>query len=211
MPGVCVGCGLRVIGGALHIEGGGACGEEDLGVLCSDEGGLDLVTPMLGLRVDGGLQRETAFIPSAGFDGVVISGAEFHLTHDSGSGVLEHQSGGAIEIMCEGVYTMFLTGGSQISEADAPSKRHLGGRVRLLRNGIIIASEGVIAYDDASIDFTSFSGIDGPEWSCGTVQPLSAGQLITWEVVTVTNDPGATILYPQVVNSLTIARLGRLR
>lgn len=209
MPGVCVGCGLKVTGGLLEIEGGGACGQADVGVICTEEGGLDYNIPLMGRRVVGGVSLDTAYVSSAGYNAAVLLPNHFSTTHDSASGVMEVNGTGGIEILCPGVYTIHLTGGPTNEVAE--TNRMLGGRVRLFRNGTIVASSGMIAYDDPSIDYTSASGVDGPEWSCSTVQPLVAGQVITWEVVAVTDVDNATILWPVSVNAITIARLGSSR
>ena len=208
--GVCVGCGLDVVDGKLVIKGGGACGQEDLGVRCSDEGGMDLAVPMMGLRVVGNLQQETAPVPSTPYNGAVIDQADYTVTHNSAAGVLERQASGIIEVLCDGVYQINITGAPTVSLADQPVTRLLGGRVRLFRDIFnIVASSGMISYDFAGVDFSV--GSDGPEWSCGTSQPLTAGQLITWHLLAVSDVVGTTILYPQPANAVTIARLGALR
>lgn len=205
----CVGCGLEVVGGRLKVQEGGVCGQPDLGIICdADDGHLDIAHPVVTLNTVDNVHGESDTLPVTLLSGVQVRPEHFSVSYDGADGVLSFDPDVGLGVLCEGLYSVHLT----IGPTTDGTGRLIGGRARVYVNGTdILSSSGFIEYGEPTNSLASASGNDGPEWSCSSIEPLFVGNVLTWEGLAITSANGIDVQYPETVNRITVARLGRLR
>lgn len=204
MASVCVGDGLKVVGGQLVPDVAEACNVPGTGVTVNSGGQIDYVVPTLVRRTPASY-FQTSSASGFGYDASSAKMVHFSTEHDSAGGILDVQSDGSIDVLCDGVYALAITGGPTVSTS-RPDIQMYGGWSRMWRNGTVIMSQGMV-------ERNSYTGtdFDGPEINCSTVYPLDAGDSLTFEIVAVVEATGIPVYFNRPINIVSIARLGSIR